>query len=172
MSIKTEYRGHSISYSENSDEWWCQDINYSNVSMQKVKAKIDAFYLKLRRESAVPCYEISSFGGPSKTESTIIEFVKTVEQRAWATHAVTRVEQKVAAVAKRAGSERAARREVGIETLMPETPAALAAFAEAERLYEDVRKAEAAFRAAFDAIPRITLDDVAALKKIKEGEVE
>lgn len=171
-TIETEYRGHKITYSENSDEWRCWDIEYSNISMQKVKAKIDAFYLKLRKESAVPCYELSSYGVPSKTESTIIEFVKTVEQRAWATNKLTKLEHKVAVVARRSGNDRASRRETEINSLMPETPEALAAFSKAEHLYADVKKATDAFNEAFAAIPRIKLEDVSELKRIKEAQTE
>jgi len=172
MSMKTEYRGHNITYSENSDEWNCYDIGYSNISMQKVKAKIDAFYLKLRKASAVQCYEISGHGRIQKTESTIIEFVKTVEQKAWSTGKVTRTDHKVAVVARRDGNERASRRETDIQMLMPETEEAHAAFAEAERLYERVVKAQKEFDTAYAAIPRVTLADIEALRNIKEGEAD
>lgn len=56
--IKTEYRGYEIRFSEDADEWTCSDCNIGHQSLQKVKAGIDKLHMKMRKESAVECYEI------------------------------------------------------------------------------------------------------------------
>jgi len=172
--IKTEYRGHGIIYSENGDEWWCSDINYTNGSLQKIKARIDKMYLDLRKRSATPAFEISNYNGPVKTEATVVEYIGEVwEGGGWNTKKPRQlVDHKIAVVAKRTGSEKASRREEKLSTLMATTPEAEAAFAEYVRLHAIAREAKKVADAAFDAIPRLTLDDVAELVRIKKTEGE
>lgn len=173
--MKTEYRGHTISYSENSDEWWCSDINYSNISMAKVKAKIDAMYLKLRKESAVPCYEINSHGGRSEllTESTVIEYIKGIYRGdTWTGKPVTLVNHMVAVVAQRQGSTRAARREIELSRLAPATPETRAAADLVRQRHDEYLAAMKAYEAAVEAIPRLTIEDVDALVRVHKSEAE
>lgn len=176
--IKIEYRGIIVTYSDNFDEWWASEMNYSNVSLAKVKARIDKFYLDQRKASAVECFEISQnhhLADNKATESTIIEFVKTRYGRVnYDTTPATREVEgyQVAVIARREGRERAARRETDLKYLMPNTPEALAAFDHANELRRIANAHERAARDAFEAIPRVTVDMVAELKRIKESEVE
>lgn len=173
--MKTEYRGHVISYSENSDEWWCSDIGYSNVSMAKVKARIDAVYLKLRKESAVPCYEIGSYGSGRDllTEATVIEYLKEIwEGGGWDSKPRRLTNHKVAVVAQREGSTRASRRETELSRLAKATPETLAAADVARERYAEYLAAQKAYEAAVAAIPRLTIEDVEALVRVHKSEAE
>jgi len=172
--IKTEYRGYTIRYGGNSDEWQCLEVNYSSASLSKVKARIDKMYLDLRKKSIVPVFEISrggTHGAPLLTPSSVIEFVKTkVERSSYRQEAAQTEKHVVAVVAQRRGSDRPSRREAEINDLMPCT-------LEAEKAWENYVSAHKAYFAAYQVaeqafkdIPRVSLDDVAALKAIKEGE--
>ncbi|MER9833401.1 hypothetical protein NKJ28_00290 [Mesorhizobium sp. M0145] len=172
--IETTYRGHLIRYGENSDEWYCRDLEVgggSHVSLAKLKAKIDKMYLDLRRKAAVKVFEVN--GGysskPSITEATIIEYVRPFAEKDWK-GVVGRTRHKVATVAQRNGSERASRAEKELSDLMPDTSEAQAAFAEALRLAEIAAEAQKAATEALNRIPRLTLDDIAELVRIKESE--
>ncbi|MER9652501.1 hypothetical protein NKJ26_03150 [Mesorhizobium sp. M0152] len=176
--IETTYRGHTISYGENSDEWYCADLDHggnSHVSLAKLKAKIDKMYLDLRRKAAVKAFEISSgpYERPSLNEATVIEYVgqaKTYNSRAPGGGRYELGAHKVAVIATRHGNDRASRAEKEIQTLMPATPEAHAAFAEAIRLAEIARAAKTEADAALKAVPRLSLDDIAELVRIKETE--
>lgn len=172
MTIKTEHRGHTIIYSENGDEWWCSDINYSNVSLQKVRARIDKMYLDLRKKSATPCFEISNYGKGDKVESSVVEYLDEIwEGGGWNLKTPRHLaNHKVAVVAKRQGSEKSSRREAKLSELMPVTDEANAAFEEFRRLRDIAIDAQRVANAAFDAIPRLKIEDVAELVRIKKTE--
>lgn len=172
--IKTEYRGYTIRYGGNSDEWQCLDVNYSSASLSKVKARIDKMLLDLRKKSIVPVFEIGrggTHGAPLRIPSSVIEFVETkVERGSYRKDALQTEKHIVAVVAQRRGSERASRREAEIEELMPCT-------AEAEAAWDNYVSAHNAYFTAFQVaeqafkdIPRVSLDDVTALKAIKDSQ--
>lgn len=171
--MKTEYRGLTISYGDNTDQWNCFDIGYSNVSIGKVKARIDAWFLKIRKESAVPCFVLSDISsGLDKTEGSIIEYVRAIEKRSWglAKQEVIGIDHRVAVSALHLGGGRKSRQELDLNKLMVDTPGAHAAFAKAQQLYGAVTKARAAYTAAVEAIPRVGVESIQELVKIHETE--
>ena len=173
--IKTTYRGHEIAYGENSDEWYCRDLEAgggSHASLAKLKAKIDKMYLDLRKKAAVKAFELGDGGWngkPTINETTIIEYVKAFAEKDWK-GVLGATRHKVAYVATRRGNERASRAEMELSALMPDTPEAHAAFTEAVRLAEIAAAAHKAAEAALKAVPRLTLDDIGELVRIKQSE--
>ncbi|RWI96392.1 MAG: hypothetical protein EOR22_06430 [Mesorhizobium sp.] len=177
--ITTTYRGHEIRYGDNTDEWYCGDLesgNNSHVSLAKLKAKIDKMYLDLRKQGAVKAFEIQGYGGdiPRLAEATIVEYLgqgKTYNSRTnHGSGGYVAGPHKIAVVATRRGNERASRAEQTFDDIMPDTPEAHAAFAEAVRLAQLARAAQAAATAALKAVPRLSLDDIRELVRIKESE--
>jgi hypothetical protein len=174
-NIETVYRGHTITYGENSDEWYCGDLEAggaSHVSLAKLKAKIDKMYLDLRRKAAVKAFEIGSgyYEKPSLNATTVIEYVGQAKTRNYNGGGFTLGAHKVACIAPRRGNDRASRAEKELDGIMPDTPEAHAAFAEALRLAEIASAAKKAADAALKAVPRLSLDDIAELVRIKETE--
>lgn len=170
--IETEYRGHTIRYNDNSDEWSCSDLGFrsSHQSLKKVKERIDKMYLDLRKAAALPCYEISTYGDPSKTEAKITEYIGARFERDYKSNERKLKGYKVAVVAKRRNNDKASRAEADLESLMPDTPEALAVFAEVEAAYEKVKAAKAVYDETVARLPRLTVDDIVELKRIKETE--
>ena len=171
--IEVEHRGYTIRFNENSDEWYCSALSgksYSAAKLSTVKAAIDRMLLSVRKASAYPCYEIggSYHRDPMKHSAKIIEFVGTKIERDYSNRPKP-PKHIVASVAQRNHSEKASRREVNISELMPDTPEAHAAFALFENACAREREAHAATLAAFDAIPRVTLDMIPDLVKIAGG---
>lgn len=173
--ITTTYRGHEIRYGENSDEWYCSDLEsggQSHASLAKLKAKIDKMYLDLRKKAAVKAFEINTgyYEKPSLNETTVIEYVGQAKVRDYSKGGHTLGPHKVACVATRRGNDRPSRAEMEMSGLMPDTPEAHAAFAEALRLAEIAEAARKVAVATQAAVPRLSLDDIADLVKIKESE--
>lgn len=172
--IKTEYRGHTIAYGGNSEEWHCLDVNFGSPSLSKVKARIDKMYLDMRKQSAVDVFEMSKGGVnsmPVLTPSLIVDFVGTKLEKSFYSRDAEPVEKHIVAVAaQRAHSTKVARREANINELMPSTPAAERAWGEYLIACEGLRAAHAIAERAYRAIPRVSLEDVAALKAIKDSQ--
>jgi len=175
--IKTEHRGYEIHFSENMDEWSCRDCNVTHQSLLKVKAAIDKLHLKLRKESAVECFEIDTDLSNFKVkliDAKLIDFTGMKPARSW-----DRESGKipfVASVAKRGNKERAARQEKNLSSLAPISAETRAAIDEANRRGQEAREARTAFNEALKAIPRLALDDIGGLikasdHKFEEGEV-
>ncbi len=172
MSLEIEYRGHTVRYGENSDEWYCSDLGYSSEKLSSVKARIDKMYLDLRKKSAVSCFEISSYRGAKKTPSSIVEYLKNNEGKKNWNSKPEPIVHTVAVVARRDGSDKASRREAKANELMPDTPEAHAAWAIFEEKSELLKHAERAANKAFDAIPRVTVDMMADLIAVSKSAQE
>lgn len=172
--IETTYRGHLIRYNDNRDEWYCSDVENSNASLSKIKASIDKMYRDIRMKSSFDVFEMSrgsEHSNPALTPATIVEFVKTkIDRKVWKNPPTIVEDHFVAVVARRRGNERAARREANINELMPATPEAEEAWGKYVIACEGLRAAHALAERSFRAIPRIALEDIAALKAIKENE--
>lgn len=176
MTIETTYRDHTIRFNENTDEWSCYDVGsaFSSPSLSKVKARIDKMYRDLRKSAAIPCFELS--GGysdrpPRTTEGTLIEYLGPIMERPpynSPSPDLVLKGYKVAVVATRGGNKQAGRAEVKLHDLMPDTPEAHEALSAARVAYEAVKVAVAAYKEAYDNIPRLTLDDIPDLVKVKE----
>lgn len=74
--IETEYKGYKIVYGENSEDWTCYTIEFSNKSLATVKRKIDNVDRARRKAGAVPALCITDAG---IVEVTVVEYegVKT-----------------------------------------------------------------------------------------------
>lgn len=129
-------------------------------------------YLDLRKKAATKAFELGGGGWngkPTINETTIIEYVKPFAEKSWK-GVEGALRHKVACVATRRGNERASRAEMELTALMPDTPDAHAAFAEALRLAEIAAEAHKAAAAALDAVPRLALEDISELVRIKQSE--
>ncbi|RWX72558.1 hypothetical protein [Mesorhizobium sp. M2A.F.Ca.ET.039.01.1.1] len=181
--IEATHRGYVIRFNENSDEWYCSELGstsgyYSSPSLSKIKARIDKMLLDVRKKSAFPCFEIGGWthARAEKSEAQITEYLgrgKSYNHKL--NHGSGGYEpgpHRVASVAQRGANEKASRKEIEINTLMPDTPEAHAAFVLFEEACRREQAAKKATKAAFDAIPRVTLDMIPDLVRIAEGGTE
>lgn len=175
MTIETEHRGHRIIYGMNSEDWSCHDVNYASPSLSKVKQRIDKMYLDQRKRSAVEAFEIERAGtfgeAPTKVATMITEYVgpKMEKDFRGVKRELIQVGHLVASVAKRGGDSKAVRRDRLLDQIMPDTPEAHAAHEEYLRAVSIVRDAKKEADKAFAAIPRVTIDMIADLVRIKES---
>lgn len=170
VSIEVEYRGYTIRYSENGDEWVCYDIASGKAAaaptLSKMKGKIDKYMLGIRKESAVTCLEIHSYGNLKFHEANVIEYLgPRLDGGAWTSRERHVSEQQVAVMAAR-DKERPSRQEIGLARLAPIGPETDAAIAEAQRLLVIADDANKAYAEAVKGIPRLTLADIEELVKI------
>lgn len=166
--VQTIYRGHTIRWSDNSDEWTCYDLSdkaRSSPKLSLIKASIDRLYLTERKSNAIPCFEISH--GGQRCESNVTEYLGPDHQRAYA-NVPEKVVHKVAVVATRSGSERPARRQTELGTLMPVSAEAEAAWAIYADLNAKAGEAVRLAREALDAVPRMTPDQIKPLVALFE----
>ena len=175
--ISVEHRGYTIRFSENADEWSCNDVQtkdgryLSSPSLAKVRAGIDRMLLDVRKASAVRAIEIGSSHHPSFVEALITEFIKTVNNRDYKNRELP-PKHVVAVVSTRGGDKKAARRLVTLNDLAPDTPEAHGAFEYFKAKEAEAATAAAVAREAFDGIPRMTLDMIEPLVRIAEGGVD
>lgn len=173
MSLETEYRGYTIRYSENADEFQVLDVQGPKgraPTLSKMKEKIDALYRQEREAAALDCYELQKGSSSPETvllEARLTEYEGPLVQRPWAHHQKAYIsEQKVASISRRGGSSKAARRTAKLENMAPIGPETDAAVDEYLRLRGIENEAKAAADAAFAAIPRVTLEDISELVRI------
>ena len=174
--ITVEHRGYKIVFNEHADEWSCPEVNhFSSPSLLKVRAKIDSMLLSVRKKIAVKCFEIGSSHNSrwaqEKIEATIVEYEKQEIVRKYGSQETISINHLVASVAQRPGSSKASRRTAKLSELMSDTPEAHAAHDAFLVLLEEERAAARRTEAAFKAIPRVTVEDIAELHKIaKKGD--
>jgi len=175
--ISTEYRGYTVQYSENADLWNCPDCGIvDQPTLSKVKERINAMHLKLRKASAMPCFEIAgevTYSGAKvrALEGTIIEYIGPKKAR----YGYPEETHSVAVVSQRPNRDAKSRQEVYLQNLAPDTPEVRAQIAAADALGQIAHEAAEAFRAAVRAIPRVQIEDIADLIKasghtFQEGE--
>lgn len=80
MTLSTEYRGYTISYSENEDKWRCYDVGAESEKLSSVKRKIDTMHRKMRKENSVPCLDVSTYSGVRAVEAVIVEYLGPIRQ--------------------------------------------------------------------------------------------
>jgi len=167
--IETTHRGYRITYSENAEEWSCLDLSYSHPKLGTVRSRIDKLLLDERKRAGVPCYRIEGHRG-TRTAASVVEFLKTTQHKSIYDRDKREDRHKVAIVSQPSGRERPSRSEAELSDLMPDTPEANAAFERAAELHRIANEAAKAAREALALIPRLTLDDIAELKRIKDTE--
>lgn len=177
MSMQTEYRGYRISYNENADHWNCFDIGYSHEKLSRVKAKIDAMHLKLRKASAVECYTVSMPYNSYKDrteliEASVVDYLGPVRKRLPFEREGTGpvIDHKFAVMSKHRGNDRKSRSTVNLSDLFaPEVEERLAAIHEIEREIEHLHERK---RALIQFAPRMELDAFQDLIKASDHKFE
>ena len=163
----TEYRGYSIRYSENEDVWTCYDVGASHEKLSRVKAKIDEMHRKLRKANAFHCLDVSSYGGVSADDATIVEYIGPIRAK---TNSFQRVgdgeiiDHEVAFMSARHGSNgRKSRQKGSLSKLVLNSPENLRRIDEAKRLYEEARKIEKQSQEIMQTLDRPSVDQIAEL---------
>lgn len=158
-SIETEHRGIKIRYSDNEDTWYCSELSFSHASLRRVKARIDKWWKDARSKAALDAYRIGHDGTMRPTQ--VVEYlgVRTGYGRQGPLVAVLGVNYK---------NERPSRSEVSLSELAPAAPELVAMQAELEALKKRKREIEEEISAKVKAIPRLSLDDIAELVKLRE----
>jgi hypothetical protein len=172
MSIETTYRGHTIRYNENSDEWYCGDVEgkYSRAKLTNIKAAIDKMYLDRRKRAAVKCIEVSHGGMRlfgRALDAMVVEYVGEVLTYDSKTGGKKFDHHKVAVSAQRTGGTMT-RATKSLDELAEDTPEVRAALEAYSKVYEE---ADALHRKAWEmykAIPRLTIDKIAPLVELKK----
>lgn len=175
MSMKTEYRGYEIRYAENADEWNCFAIGFSHEKLSKVKAKIDALHLKLRKSAAVDCFVLEGGGyqgESSMTEARVIDYIAPVrEKKSW--ERVGRgpvIDHEVAVVAKFSGSDKPIRRVMKLSSLHNEEALShVAGINEIERQIASLQKLRGKLE---EDLPRLPFERLSDLVKASEHRFE
>lgn len=165
--LETEHRGYPIYYGENSDKWHCRDIDLQADTLSALKRKIDEIDRKARQAAAVICYELVPRRG-HQVETRDAKLIEYLGTRRPQKHQGDPDEPQhvVASMAKRSFGERVGRQEVKLRDLVPISEEAHKAIDHANALGAKVAEAEAAYKAAVAAIPRLQIDDIDGLVKV------
>jgi hypothetical protein len=168
MSITTEYRGHKIMWSDNTDEWTCYDLSdkvRSSPKLSVIKDAIDRLYLAERKAAGTPCWELSQHSN-ARYPAQIIEYLGAKTESSWTRGKPDTVKHKIAVVATRNGNERPSRREAYITELAPLGPETDAAWQVYAGAVAERKAAEKRERDAYAAIPRIDLEAISKLVEL------
>lgn len=174
---ETIYREHLIYWSDNEEVWRCSDINFNHIKLAKVKEKIDALYLAMRKAAAVNCFYLDGYDEPRLKEATVIDYrgpihgTKSVNFHSVKTDEI--VDHSMVVMTQAVfSSEKKSRQTKHLSNLVPNTPEAMAKFDEARAIYHQIVTLKNYLSLAVRAIPRLTLDDVAGLVKAAETKIE
>lgn len=161
--METEYRGYPIRYSENEDKWVCRDCGVTADTLSKAKADIDKLHLKLRKESAVECYQV--MGTRDFTvqllDTKLVEFIGMKPARSW-DHHKGKVPM-VAGMAKMPGKERPGRQEKNLYDLVPITDEVHRAVDAVNLMGQIAKAAKQEFDNALKELPRMEMEMIAGL---------
>lgn len=166
--METEYRGYQIRFSEKEEKWGCYDIEFSHDKLSKVKERVDAMHLKLRKGAAFDCYMLGTERGLTVlAEAKVIDYIKPIrEQRPGTFERVYTgpiIDHEFAVMAKHHGRDRMSRRACSLSNVIDLSAAdCLAALNDLERQAADLAKRIADAKA---ALPRVRFDDLADLVK-------
>lgn len=163
----TEYRGYTIRYSENEDEWSCYDVGASHAKLSRVKAKIDEMHRKLRKANAFHCLSVSSYGGANACEATIVEYIGPIREKA---HSYQRVgdgeiiDHEVAFMSAHfGGSKKKSRQKGSLSKLVLNTPENMRRIDEANRLSDEAKALERQSQEIIKSLDRPHIDHIAEL---------
>jgi hypothetical protein len=172
----TEYRGYTIRYSENEDVWTCYDVGASHEKLSRVKAKIDEMHRKLRKANAFHCLTVSSYGGVSAEEATIVEYLGPIRAKTSAYQRVgdgNVIDHEVAFMSARGGfSDKKTRQKGKLSDLSLGTEENLRRISEAKKLYDEAKKIEGQSREILKMLDRPTVDQIAELIAASEYKFE
>lgn len=176
MSIETEYRGYTIRYNENSDEWNCYEARVSNVSLAKVKAKIDRLHLKMRKAAAFDCLYLGApHGKPDLRDARAIDyrFRREKNYSSWTGEGPEFIEvHEVAVMMTGMFKDAPGKSWAKLESLAPLGPETDVALERVRQAQAEVEAAEARRKEAWAAVPRLTFEDVAALAEAADSKLD
>lgn len=155
MTIETEHRGYKITYGENEDVWRCWALEIEAPGLSTVKRKIDVIDRK-RRAMAEPvrAYLLNDHQAPREVGVSLLAEAPNPNRsyeaagKAWTLNDP---------------SQSKGREKTSIDRLMPITPEAMAALEVFVAAKAAERAATAKAKAAYNAIPRLTYEALAAL---------
>lgn len=164
MRLTVDHRGYTLHYSENEDAWNCYDLGICNVSLAKTKAAVDKLLLKARKDAKFPCLQLGYDG--TVTAVDIIEYIEAKVSKDYKSkHDVTK--HYVASLGHRTGRGVASRSVSALDAFIHDTPDNRAALDQANELRAQAKILERNAAAVQGTIPRVTMDDIAALVRLK-----
>jgi hypothetical protein len=159
MSLSTEYKGWTCSYSENQDTWGCHELEFWGcATLTALKRKIDVHERRKRKlAETIPAYRINHDGKVDEVFITVIaekEVVATHSfQRGVTPGAVWVVRETPETPKHYAHKERSKEK---VSDLIPHTPENLAMIRELGRLKGIAEAARKAAQTYSETIPRFT----------------
>ena len=172
MSLRTEYRGYDIIFSENMEKWSCYAVDFSHEKLSKVKERIDKLHLQLRKSSSVDCLVMEGGYGEVAAkfyEGKIVDYLGVVRAQKPGTfervHTGPVVDHSVAVVSAK-GGDRASRRSQKLsDAFAPEAADMLPAILEQHDIIDRAQKEISRIKA---AMPRVQFADIESLVKASE----
>lgn len=149
--LSIEYRGSTIRFNENSDEWSCLDHNASNPSLAKVKAKIDRILAAERKaKGGVAAIHISMSGAVDAGIVSRAENGYSGRPQVWA---------------RRVGfhNDKASRHKDALSDLVYDTPENRATLAQAAAIQKEAAAIAKKARELIASIPRVKVEEIAHL---------
>lgn len=176
-NIETIYRGHVIRYNDNSEEWYCSDLEgkgYSNAKLSRIRAAIDKIYLDRRKSASIKCLEIA-YGGPRRFgtiyDAVITEYIGPVMTTDYKTGGKKLDHHKIAVSAKRDG-DKMTRKEMKLSDVAKDSSEIRDAYEAYAKAYEQAEELHRKAYEMWQAIPRLMIEEIAELVAIKKGETE
>lgn len=153
--LKTEHQGYQITYSENQDLWTCMELSLEDVSLAKLKAKINKVQLQARKEAATDVLVLQFRGEPIPG--------KAIDAKRAHRLGTMEDELKIGVMVERGLNDKPSKRWAPLSDLAMPTPETLAAIDEALAASRAVEEASARAKEAWSRIPRATKADLAEL---------
>lgn len=148
--LSIEYRGSTIRFNENSDEWSCLDHNASNPSLAKVKAKIDRILAAERKiKGGIPAIHISTSGAVDASILSRAEDGYLGRPQVWARRSVF--------------GGKASRHKDALGDLVHDTPENRATLAQAAEIQKEAAAIAKKARELIASIPRVKVEEIAHL---------
>ena len=172
MGLQTEYRGYTITFAENMEQWSCYAIEFSHEKLSKVKERIDRMHLQLRKASSVNCLVMENAwdGQTAKMhEGKIVDYLGVVRAQRKGTfervYTGPVVDHKVAVVSAK-GGEKASRRTQSLsEAFAPEAADMLPVIHEQQAI---IRRAKSEIERIKGDMPRVQFSQLDQLVRASE----
>ena len=167
--METEYRGHTIYYSENMDEWDTSDGLGSYKTLSNAKRAIDKMYLRMRKGAAVEAFYVDSHGGTKLIPVTIIDYKQPIRDTSYSNNKGV-VDHYVYAMGKRRHNERASRSQYRLHSLVLPHAGKDEWLAEVHAIEAEIETLKRKRAHVMGHMPRASIDDIADLVKASKGE--
>ncbi len=152
MDAKTEHDGYEIRFYERDDSWACHALGLSDRSLKGLRSKINKVTSQARRLDAVELIEISYYMGARRVIGTLLDDGDT----------------KVWCSAPGRGNSPPTREKCALSGLALNTPENRAELTRARVLSAQADALSREAKAIRDAIPRVTAEQLRALKNDAE----